>query len=171
MIQPERIVHAKGAGAHGWFEVTTDVAMNYSMAKVFNTIGKRTPVTARLSTIAGNLGNADAVRDLRGLSYKYVLNNKYAMWCHIGSTVFQVAHRGRNSRLGGLQSWRERAAQSTQPFACSCSSTIRCSGSATQPSSHVGCVQSRHFQLTKAAAQTSSTRKSATRRHTCLITT
>lgn len=49
--------------------------MNHSMAKVFDTIGKRTPVTARLSTIAGNLGNADCIRDLRGLAFKYALKN------------------------------------------------------------------------------------------------
>lgn len=65
-------MHAKGAGAHGYFEVTTDVGAKYSMAKVFSKIGKRTSVTARLSTIAGNLGNPDAVRDLRGLGFKYV---------------------------------------------------------------------------------------------------
>jgi catalase len=43
------------------------------MAKVFSQVGKRTPVTARFSTIAGNLGSPDAVRDLRGLGFKYVL--------------------------------------------------------------------------------------------------
>jgi catalase len=48
--------------------------MNYSMAKVFDTVGKRTPVTGRFSTIAGNLGNPDTVRDLRGLAFKYVPN-------------------------------------------------------------------------------------------------
>lgn len=42
------------------------------MAKVFSAVGKRTPVTARLSTIAGNLGNPDTVRDLRGLAFKYM---------------------------------------------------------------------------------------------------
>lgn len=42
------------------------------MASVFSEVGKRTPVTARLSTIAGNLGNADTVRDLRGLAFKYM---------------------------------------------------------------------------------------------------
>lgn len=70
--QPERTVHAKGAGAHGYFEVTTDVGAKYSMADVFSHVGKRASVTARLSTIAGNLGNPDAVRDLRGLGFKLV---------------------------------------------------------------------------------------------------
>lgn len=68
--QPERQVHAKGAGAHGYFEVTTENGAKLSMAKVFNKVGKRVPVTARLSTIAGNLGNSDTVRDLRGLGFK-----------------------------------------------------------------------------------------------------
>lgn len=58
--------------------------MNHSMAKVFSTIGKRTPVTARFSTIAGNLGSPDTVRDLRGLAFKCVAK-KYEMWCHVGS--------------------------------------------------------------------------------------
>lgn len=70
MSKPERTVHAKGAGAHGYFEVTTEIGARYSMADVFSRIGKKTPVTARLSTIAGNLGNADSVRDLRGLAFK-----------------------------------------------------------------------------------------------------
>lgn len=73
VAKPERTVHAKGGGAHGWFEVTTPVGANYSMASVFSEVGKRTPVTARFSTIAGNLGNADSVRDLRGLAFKYVI--------------------------------------------------------------------------------------------------
>lgn len=70
LSKPERTVHAKGAGAHGYFEVTTKNGAKYSMAKVFDTVGKKTSVTARLSTIAGNLGNPDSVRDLRGLAWK-----------------------------------------------------------------------------------------------------
>jgi catalase len=69
-LKPERTVHAKGAGAHGYFEVTTTNGAKYSMADVFSEVGKRTPLTGRLSTIAGNLGNPDAVRDLRGLAFK-----------------------------------------------------------------------------------------------------
>lgn len=59
--QPERTVHAKGAGAHGYFEVTTNIGAKYSIADVFSTVGKKTSVTARLSTIAGNLGNIVSV--------------------------------------------------------------------------------------------------------------
>ncbi|KAG2142959.1 catalase-like domain-containing protein [Suillus clintonianus] len=85
---PERTVHAKGAGAHGWFEVTTPVAANYSMAKVFSDVGKRTPVTARFSTIAGNLGNADTVRDLRGLAFKLRTEDGILDWPFLNHPVF-----------------------------------------------------------------------------------
>ena len=49
---PERVVHAKGAGAHGYFEVTNDVS-KYTKANLFNTVGKKTPVFGRFSTVAG----------------------------------------------------------------------------------------------------------------------
>lgn len=62
---PERVVHAKGAGAHGYFEVTHDIT-KYTKAKVFDTIGKKTPVFARFSTVAGEKGSADTERDPRG---------------------------------------------------------------------------------------------------------
>ena len=52
---PERVVHAKGAGAHGYFEVINDVS-KYTKANVFNGIGKRTPVFIRFSTVAGGSG-------------------------------------------------------------------------------------------------------------------
>ncbi|NMD69065.1 catalase [Bacillus sp. DNRA2] len=67
---PERIVHAKGAGAHGYFEVTNDLS-KYTKAKVFNEVGKRTPVFARFSTVAGELGSSDTVRDPRGFAIKF----------------------------------------------------------------------------------------------------
>ena len=59
---PERVVHAKGAGAHGAFTVTGDIA-KYTSAKLFNQIGKKTDVLARLSTVAGEKGSADTARD------------------------------------------------------------------------------------------------------------
>lgn len=52
--------------------MTTDVGAKYSRADLFSEIGKRTSVTGRFSTIAGNLGQPDSVRDLRGLGFKYV---------------------------------------------------------------------------------------------------
>lgn len=67
---PERVVHAKGAGAHGFFEVTHDVT-GYSKAKVFARVGKRTPLFARFSTVGGERGSADTARDPRGFAIKH----------------------------------------------------------------------------------------------------
>lgn len=67
---PERVVHAKGAGAFGEFEVTHDIT-KYCAAKVFDTIGKKTPVAVRFSTVGGELGSADTVRDPRGFAVKF----------------------------------------------------------------------------------------------------
>ncbi|MFD2923330.1 catalase KatA [Halobacillus naozhouensis] len=67
---PERVVHAKGAGAHGYFEVTNDVTA-YTKAKFLDEVGKRTPMFARFSTVAGEKGSADSVRDPRGFALKF----------------------------------------------------------------------------------------------------
>jgi catalase len=67
---PERVVHAKGAGAHGFFEVTEDVSA-WTSASFLSEVGKRTPVFARFSTVAGELGSADTVRDPRGFALKF----------------------------------------------------------------------------------------------------
>src|SRR5471032_731927 len=61
---PERVVHAKGSGAFGYFEATADVAQ-WTKAKFLGTIGKRTEVLARFSTVAGEKGSADTLRDPR----------------------------------------------------------------------------------------------------------
>jgi catalase len=66
---PERVVHAKGSGAHGFFEVTTDVTQ-YTKASFLGQVGKRTPVFLRFSTVAGELGSADTARDPRGFAIK-----------------------------------------------------------------------------------------------------
>src|SRR3984893_8044745 len=66
---PERVVHAKGGGAHGFFEVTEDVTP-YCKADFLSEVGKRTPVFLRFSTVAGELGSADTVRDPRGFAIK-----------------------------------------------------------------------------------------------------
>src|SRR5690348_13425593 len=58
---PERVVHAKGTGAFGYFEVTKS-ASEWTKAAFLNTVGKRTPVLLRFSTVAGELGSADTVR-------------------------------------------------------------------------------------------------------------
>lgn len=67
---PERVVHAKGAGAHGYFEVTADVTM-YTKAKFLSQIGKKTEIIARFSTVGGEKGSADAERDPRGFAVKF----------------------------------------------------------------------------------------------------
>ncbi|MED1203427.1 catalase KatA [Heyndrickxia acidicola] len=67
---PERVVHAKGAGAHGYFEVTNDLTA-YTKANFLSEVGKRTPLFIRFSTVAGELGSADTVRDPRGFAVKF----------------------------------------------------------------------------------------------------
>ncbi|MED4616426.1 catalase [Priestia megaterium] len=67
---PERVVHAKGAGAHGYFEVTNDVS-SYTKAAFLSEVGKRTPLFVRFSTVAGENGSADTVRDPRGFAVKF----------------------------------------------------------------------------------------------------
>ncbi|WP_419997682.1 catalase [Streptomyces boninensis] len=67
---PERIVHARGAGAYGTFTVTKDVT-KYTRAKFLSEVGKQTETFLRFSTVAGNLGAADAVRDPRGFALKF----------------------------------------------------------------------------------------------------
>ncbi len=67
---PERVVHAKGWGAHGTFTVTNDITQ-YTCASLFSKVGKSTNVIARFSTVAGELGAADAERDVRGFGVKF----------------------------------------------------------------------------------------------------
>ncbi|HPE41469.1 MAG TPA: catalase, partial [Thermotogota bacterium] len=67
---PERVVHAKAAGAHGTLTITKDIT-RYTKAKVFSEIGKKTPVFGRFSTVAGEKGSADTVRDVRGFALKF----------------------------------------------------------------------------------------------------
>ncbi len=67
---PERIVHARGSGAHGFFEVTHSVS-EFTKAGFLQQIGQRTPVFARFSTVAGFRGSTDLARDARGFSVKF----------------------------------------------------------------------------------------------------
>jgi catalase len=69
-VIPERRMHAKGAGAHGTFTVTHDIS-RYTRAKIFSEVGKKTPMFARFSTVAGERGAADAERDIRGFALKF----------------------------------------------------------------------------------------------------
>lgn len=67
---PERMVHAKAAGAFGSFEVLDDVT-DLTDAAFLNEVGKTTEVMTRISTVAGEKGSADTVRDVRGWSLKF----------------------------------------------------------------------------------------------------
>jgi catalase len=67
---PERVVHAKGWGAFGTLTVTHDIT-RYTKAKIFSIVGKKTEMIARFSTVAGELGAADAERDVRGFALKF----------------------------------------------------------------------------------------------------
>ncbi|CAK1554919.1 unnamed protein product [Leptosia nina] len=81
---PERVVHAKGAGAFGYFEVTNDIRQ-YCAAKVFDTIGKKTPVAIRFSTVGGESGSADTVRDPRGFAVKFYTED--GIWDLVGNNT------------------------------------------------------------------------------------
>ncbi len=67
---PERVVHAKGWGAFGSLTITNDIS-KYTKARLFSEVGKRTELLARFSTVAGELGAADAERDVRGFALKF----------------------------------------------------------------------------------------------------
>ncbi|MEB0164897.1 catalase, partial [Glaciimonas sp. CA11.2] len=69
-VIPERRMHAKGSGAFGTFTVTHDITQ-YTKAKIFSEVGKKTEMFARFSTVAGERGAADAERDIRGFSLKF----------------------------------------------------------------------------------------------------
>ncbi|TAQ89519.1 hypothetical protein B7494_g2189 [Chlorociboria aeruginascens] len=74
---PERVVHAKGAGAYGEFEVTHDIT-DICSADMFSHIGKKTELVARFSTVGGEKGSADTARDPRGFSIKFY--TQYGNW-------------------------------------------------------------------------------------------
>ena len=67
---PERVVHAKGSAAYGYFEVTNSMR-KYTIAKVFTEENKRVPVLVRFSTVIGSEGSADTARDPRGFAVKF----------------------------------------------------------------------------------------------------
>lgn len=67
---PERIVHARGSGAHGFFELTHSLK-KYTTAQVLTEVGVQTPVFTRFSTVAGGAGSVDTPRDVRGFAVKF----------------------------------------------------------------------------------------------------
>ncbi|NPD68990.1 catalase (plasmid) [Lichenicola cladoniae] len=81
---PERVVHARGAAAHGYFELTDSLA-EFSKAKVLTEVGVRTPLFTRFSTVAGNAGSADTARDVRGFAVK--LYTSEGNWDLVGNNI------------------------------------------------------------------------------------
>jgi catalase len=81
---PERIVHARGSAAHGYFECT-DAIPELSRASLFAEKGKRTPVFARFSTVAGGAGSVDTPRDVRGFAVKFYTDE--GNWDLVGNNI------------------------------------------------------------------------------------
>jgi catalase len=81
---PERIVHARGFGAHGYFELT-DPLNDISRAAIFSEVGVKTPVFVRFSTVAGNKGSTDLARDVRGFAVKFY--TKEGNWDLVGNNI------------------------------------------------------------------------------------
>lgn len=81
---PERIVHARGFGAHGYFELTESLE-GISRAAIFKETGVKTPVFVRFSTVAGNKGSTDLARDVRGFAVKFY--TKEGNWDLVGNNI------------------------------------------------------------------------------------
>ena len=81
---PERVVHARGSAAHGYFQVYESLA-EYTKAKVFQDPSKKTPVFVRFSTVAGSRGSADTVRDVRGFAVKFYTEE--GNWDLVGNNI------------------------------------------------------------------------------------
>ena len=81
---PERIVHARGSGAHGSFVLSKSLS-KYTTARVLSEVGERTPVFARFSTVAGGAGSVDTPRDVRGFAVK--LYTQEGNWDLVGNNI------------------------------------------------------------------------------------
>ena len=81
---PERIVHARGSGAHGYFEAYQSLAQ-YTRAAPFAEAGKVTPVFVRFSTVAGERGSVDTARDVRGFAVKFYTDE--GNWDLVGNNM------------------------------------------------------------------------------------
>jgi len=81
---PERVVHARGYGAHGYFETYESLA-KYTRADVFQRPGEKTPAFVRFSTVAGNKGSADLARDVRGFAVK--IYTQEGNWDLVGNNI------------------------------------------------------------------------------------
>ena len=81
---PERIVHARATGVHGFFELTTSL-QQYTTARILTEVGEKTPVFTRISTVAGGAGSVDTPRDVRGFAVKFY--TKEGNWDLVGNNV------------------------------------------------------------------------------------
>ncbi|RWO58766.1 catalase [Mesorhizobium sp.] len=81
---PERVVHARGYGAHGFFETYESLAA-YTRADIFQRAGEKTPVFVRFSTVAGSKGSFDLARDVRGFAVKFYTNE--GNWDLVGNNI------------------------------------------------------------------------------------
>ncbi|RMC37224.1 catalase [Paracoccus alkanivorans] len=81
---PERVVHARGYGVHGYFETTRSLK-EYTRADLFQRVGEKTPVFVRFSTVAGAKGSFDLARDVRGFAVK--LYTKEGNWDLVGNNM------------------------------------------------------------------------------------
>ncbi len=81
---PERVVHARGTAAHGYFELTESLE-KYTTAKVLTDVGVKTPVFTRISTVAGGSGSADTPRDVRGFAVKFYTSE--GNWDLVGNNI------------------------------------------------------------------------------------
>jgi catalase len=81
---PERVVHARGSAAHGYFELTESLAQ-YTTAKILTEVGVKTPVFTRFSTVAGGAGSVDTPRDVRGFAVKFY--TKEGNWDLVGNNI------------------------------------------------------------------------------------
>ncbi len=81
---PERIVHARGSAAHGYFELTESLE-DYTTAKILTETGKQTPLFTRFSTVAGNKGSKDTPRDVRGFAVK--IYTEEGNWDIVGNNM------------------------------------------------------------------------------------
>ncbi|HET6618938.1 MAG TPA: catalase [Dongiaceae bacterium] len=81
---PERVVHARGYGAHGYFETYKSLA-RYTRADIFQRAGEKTPAFVRFSTVAGSKGSFDLARDVRGFAVK--LYTKEGNWDIVGNNI------------------------------------------------------------------------------------
>src|SRR5487761_2569252 len=81
---PERIVHARATGAHGYFELTASLK-RYTTARILTEVGEKTPVFTRISTVAGGAGSVDTPRDIRGFAVKFY--TKEGNWDLVGNNI------------------------------------------------------------------------------------